>query len=490
MKQPIHHLAPRTLGALLLLLVSTAHGATKPAAAPVALPVALERELLEAKKAAKALGVHVVDLSAKREVYGFEADRARILASNTKLLTTAAALSELGPEFRFETRFLHRGRVVDGVLEGDVAIVGGGDPNLSGRFHDGDSYAPFRPWARELASRGVRKVAGDLHLVNGIFAEPKVHPEWPRDQLTAWYEAPVDALSFNDNCVLVRVLPGRKAGQLARPSTVPNLDYFRFENTARTIAGKKGSLIVSRHADSDTLTVGGTIGIDSGRVDVWVTVHDPEAYFAAAVRGALAEEGIDLLGANRYDHGLPEGAWEEGWLHTSPLTDTLAVTNKRSQNFYAESLAKLLGWKKHGLGSWPNAVEAISTSVASLGVDRAGFSIVDGSGMSRSDQATPRALTALLEKMYFHAYGREYLQSLPFSGESDLAWKRRLATAPYKGNVFAKTGTLTGVSTLSGYARASSGKVYAFSILMNQIRGNWAAHAAQDKLVRALVDRG
>jgi D-alanyl-D-alanine carboxypeptidase/D-alanyl-D-alanine-endopeptidase (penicillin-binding protein 4) len=434
--------------------------------------------------------VHVVDLSERREVYGFEADRARILASNTKLFTTAAALAELGPDFRFETRFLSRGTLSGDTLAGDLAIVGGGDPNLSGRFYDGDSYGPFRPWARALAARGVRRVAGDLHLVNGIFVAPRVHPEWPRDQLTTWYEAPVDALSFNDNCVLVRVRPGRKAGQLVRPSTVPPLDYFRFDNGARTVAGRGGRLVVTRRAESDRLVVGGTLGVEAGQVDVWVAVHDPAAYFAAAVRGALGEEAIAVAGGDRYVHGLPAGAWQEDWVHRSGLAETLAVTNKRSQNFYAESLAKLIGWRKLGEGSWPKAVEAIAAAAAALGVDRTGIALADGSGMARSNQASPRALTALLEKMYFHAYGREFLQSLPYSGEDGLSWKRRLASAPYRGNVFAKTGTLNGVSTLSGYARAASGKVYAFSILMNQVRGNWAAHAAQDKIVRALVDRG
>jgi D-alanyl-D-alanine carboxypeptidase/D-alanyl-D-alanine-endopeptidase (penicillin-binding protein 4) len=484
-----HSARKRLLALLLPFLAAAAPAATKPAPAPVPLPAAIGREVDVARKSARSMGVHVVDLAEKREVYGFEADQTRILASNTKLFSTAAALSELGPEFQFETRFLQRGEIQGDTLVGDLAIVGGGDPNLSGRFYKGDSYAPFRPWARELVARGIRKVGGDLHLVNGIFAEPRVHPDWPRDQLTAWYEAPVDALSFNDNCVLVRVRPGVQPGQLARPTTVPAMDdYFRFRNSARTVAGRKGSLIVGREAASDQLVIGGTIGVSSGQVDVWVTVHDPQAYFAAAVRGALREEGIEIAGANRYDHGLPEGDWQQAWVHASPLSDTLAVTNKRSQNFYAESLAKLLGWKKLGLGTWPNAVEAISTSLGTLGVDRGGFQLADGSGLSRANTATPKAVTALLEKMYFHAYGREFLQSLPYSGEEGLSWRRRLATAPYKGNVFAKTGTLNGVSTLSGYARAASGRVYAFSILMNQVRGN--AHGAQDRIVRALVDRG
>jgi len=480
--------AAAALGLLLAAAPIDAAATRSPGAATLA--ATLAREVGAASQAAREVGVHVVDLAGGVEVYGHQADRPRILASNAKLLTTAAVLAELGPEFRFETKLLARGEVVDGALRGDVAVVGSGDPNLSGRFHDGDSFAPFRPWARELAARGVRRVEGELVLVNGLFAEPRVHPDWPRDQLTAWYEAPIDALSFNDNCVLVRVRPGAEPGSPAHAETVPRMDYFRFRNTARTADGRSGRLVVTRDATSDTLVVSGWIGESTGQVDVWVAVHEPPAYFAAALRAAFAEEGVELPARFRYEHAPLAGAWEVVAVHASDLAATLAVTNKRSQNLYAESLAKLLGFRRHGTGSWETASRAISSFVAELGVPAAEVAVADGSGLSRANQASPRALTQVLAKMYFHPYGREFLQSLPYSGESELvSWRRRLATPPYRGNVFAKTGTLRGVSTLSGYAKARSGRVYAFSILLNRLRGS-SAHQAQDRIVRALVDQG
>jgi D-alanyl-D-alanine carboxypeptidase/D-alanyl-D-alanine-endopeptidase (penicillin-binding protein 4) len=482
-------------GAATRSLVSTVTVPTPALAAAIALPSSLlaqqlAREVAYARKYSREVGVHIVDLADRREVYGFEPDKTRILASNTKLLTTAAALVELGPDFRFETKFLLRGKIEDGTLDGDVAVIGAGDPNLSGRFSGGDAYAAFRPWAQALLARGIRRVTGQLYLVNGIFEEPWVHPDWPRDQLAAWYEAPIDALSFNDNCVLVRVRPGPKPGSAAVVSTVPKLDYVRFRNTAHTGAGRSGQLVVSRDVASDVVVVSGWVGQSSSGVDVWVAVHDPVAYFAAGVRGALVEEGIEIADRYRYVHAPLEGAWEQIAVHASDLPSTIMVTNKRSQNFYAESLAKLLGWRKTGTGSWESAVSAISAFLVGIGVPASDFRLSDGSGLSRGDQATPRAVTRVLEQMYFHDYGRTFLQSLPYSGERDLVWRQRLATRPYLGNVFAKTGTLRGVSALSGYAKAVSGRVYAFSILLNQVRGNGSAHAVQDRIVRALVDRG
>lgn len=471
-------------------------GAAKPAAegrgaAPPSLEQALRREIDGARKVARELGVHVVDLSERASAFGFEEDSPRILASNTKLLTTAAALGTLGADFVFETRVLGRGELAGGTLAGDLAVAGGGDPNISGRFHDGDSLAIFRGWARALSTRGIERVQGDLLLVNGLFAGPNVHPDWPRDQLTAWYEAPVEALSFNDNCVLVRVRPGLRAGLPARVETVPPLDYFKIQSSATTATSSKGGrLLIGRLADSDTIVVSGAIGQRSGPVDEWVAVRDPASYFGAALRAAFAEEGIAIGGATRLVHGPLEGEWELYAAHQSDLARTLEVTNKRSQNFYAESLAKYLGWKVRGEGSWAAGLGVVEEFMATLGVAPGTYGLADGSGLSRSNWMTPRAMTSLLDRMYFHPLGREFLRSLPFSGEPGLRWQRRLARAPYAGNVFAKTGTIRGVSTLSGYAKAASGKVYAFSILCNQVRSTAAAQAAQDRIVATLIDRG
>lgn len=452
---------------------------------------ALTREVESARKNSRALGIHIVDLSSHNATFAFEADEPRILASNTKLLTTAAALGILGSQHVFETRVMGAGGIADGTLKGDLAILGGGDPNISGRFYEGDSYGVFRNWARSLAVRGIASVAGDLVLVNGIFQPPAIHPDWPRDQLTAWYEAPIDALSFNDNCILVRVRPASRAGLPAHVETVPSLPSIEIRSTATTTSSRRKSrLIVGRLADSETIVVSGAIYTGSGPAEEWVAVHDPAAYFAGALRAAFAEEGIEIRGGTRFIHGPLAGEWELLATHESDLARTLEVTNKRSQNFYAESLAKFLGFKVRGEGSWSAGLSVVGDFLGELGIAPGSFRLADGSGLSRGNTMTPRAMTQLLEKMYFHALGRDFLRSLPFSGEPGLRWQKRLARAPYAGNVFAKTGTIRGVSTLSGYAKAASGRVYAFSILCNQVRSTFDAQAAQDRIVSALIDRG
>lgn len=440
---------------------------------------------VEAQGTTGHLGVHVVDVDTGETVYAHRPDEPRIIASNAKIFTTAAALDALGAGYFFETRFLLSGEVRDGVLRGDLGVVGDGDPNISGRTFEGDPYGAFRDWARHLRVRGIRKVEGDLYLAHGLFDGPLVHPDWPRDQLANWYEAPVEALSFNDNCILVRIHPGRAGGR-ARVETVPSVPLFQVDNRATT-TGKGGSRLTVHRTD-DELIVRGSIRAGTGPFETWVTVPDPVDYFGRALRDALAAEGIEVAGRLRPVDALPPGVWERVSVFRSDLLTAVRVTNKRSQNFYAESLAKKLGALRCGRGDWDRGVQAVAEWVVSTGVPRGAFEMADGSGMSRGNRFAPRHLTTVLRHMYFHPLGSEFVQSLPYGGEDVGSWDRRLATPPYRGNVFAKTGTLRGVSALSGYAKAVSGRTYAFSILINDSRGN--PRGDQDRIVKALVDHG
>jgi D-alanyl-D-alanine carboxypeptidase/D-alanyl-D-alanine-endopeptidase (penicillin-binding protein 4) len=472
---------------LLYLSLAFAPGLATVAAAETALERAVGVEVARALKDTAAMGVHIVELDTGETVYAYNPDEPRVIASNTKLFTTAAALDALGPGYFFETRLLERGILTAGVLQGDLGVVGSGDPQISGREFGGDPYGAFRPWAVALRERGIRRITGDLYLAHGLFETLRVHPDWPRDQLAEWYEAPVDALSFSDNCVLVRVSPG-KAGGPAKVETVPPVPLLRVDNTSTTSSKRRGTRLSVGRLDT-LLTVRGSIDVGSGVFETWVTVPDPVLYFGSALRSALAEEGIVVEGQLRPVPELPGAIWERVAVHRSDLVTAIRTTNKRSQNFYAESLAKTLGAQRCGAGSWAEGVRAIGEFVESIGVPRGTFRMVDGSGMSRANQFPPRAITMLLRHMFFHAARTEFAQSLPYSGEQESkGWRRRMAVAPYRGNVLAKTGTLNGVSALSGYAKAVSGKSYAFSILLNKTRGD--AHGAQDRIVMALIDNG
>lgn len=450
---------------------------------------AINQQVRRALQASPALGVVVEEVASGERIYGYRGDELRIVASNTKLLTSAAALHYLGPGFAFETPLLGRGAVTGGILRGDLAVVGRGDPTVSERFTL-DPYAAFRPWARALRERGIARVEGDLYLVHGYFQDGEVHADWPRDQLAKWYEAPVSALSFNDNCVWVRVSP-TASGQ-GRVEILPPLDRYPVVNLTRTgPSSRHHQVVVTRRPDAAEIEVRGYVWQDAEPLDAWVTVPDPVGYFGAALRAALAEEGIEIAGAARPVERIPPGAWERLASHRTSLLTALDVINKRSQNFYAESVLKTLGAESCGRGTWEAGLDAVAQFLEEqVGIPRSAYRMADGSGMSRGNRFSADQLVRLLRHMYYHRWGRAFLQSLPYSGEEGLSWERRLAGGGYRGNVLAKTGTLSGVSTLSGYAKGRSGTLYAFSILGNGTGATWQARQAQDRILMALIDHG
>jgi len=477
-----------------ILLLVLALAGLPAQAADRALNRAINAQVARALRVAPDLGVLVTELGDGRgegaTVYSYKADTPRITASNTKLVTTATALDALGPSWFFETPLLARGTVQDGVLHGDLAVVGSGDPTFSGRW-SGDPYSAFQPWAWALAAQGIRRIDGDLILVDGRFQGPGVHPDWPEDQRARWYQAPVSALNFSDNCMLLAVRPSMRGRP--RVDLVPPLDHLlQVDNrTLLSRSRRHHRLRIVRAGDSSAVEVDGMVYRGAEPVEAWVTVPDPPRYFGAALRDALDEDGIAIDGRLRPVERLPAGGWwRQVAVHRSDLLTTLEVTNRRSQNLYAETLLKTVGAESCGEGSWAGGLRAVSQFLARLGIQPGSYSMVDGSGLSRRDRFTPAQLVRLLRRMSVHRWGRELIGSLPVSGEPEQSLEDRLDRSPYRGNVHAKTGTLSGVSSLSGYARARSGRVYVFSILANRTRSAWQARDAQDAIVRAIIDNG
>lgn len=478
------------LGAVLPGLPVEARSAHSAHASRATLNRAINAQVARALRVARELGVQVTELESGSTVYSYKADTPRIAASNTKLFTTATALDALGPSWFFETPLLARGTVEGGVLHGDLAVVGSGDPTFSGRW-SGDPYSAFHPWAEALAARGIRRIDGDLFLVEGRFVGPGVHPDWPADQRARWYQAPVSALNFSDNCLLLAIRPSMRGRP--RVDLVPPLDHLlQVDNrTVPSTSRRRHRVRIVREGDSSAVEVDGTVYRGAEPVEAWVTVPDPPRYFGSALRDALGEHGIVITGALRPVGRLPAGAWwQQVAVHRSDLLTTLEVTNRRSQNLYAETLLKTVGAETCGEGSWAGGLRAVAAFLDRLGIAPGSYSMVDGSGLSRRDRFTPSQVVRLLRRMYDHRWGRELFDSLPVSGEPEQSLEDRLDRAPYRGNVHAKTGTLSGVSALSGYARARSGRIYVFSILANRTRSAWQARDAQDAIVRAIIDNG
>jgi len=420
------------------------------------------REALESSRVSKeGLGL-VAGRAGESPLLAVGADEPRAPASNQKLLVAAAAIAKLGRDFAFETRIA----VGEG---GDLMVVGEGDPNLSGRFFGGDPTKVLRAMARDVKEKGVKRVK-DLVLDASRFDTQYIHPEWPTDQLERWYCAPVAALVYNDSCWDITVLPGAAPGAPSRLVVEPNLLSPAIDNRCQTVRDGKQIVHIGR-AEESAFEVRGQVVLASAGVAVNVTVRDPVRFFGEAFRAALEAEGVPVDGAVR--EGKLEGATEI-LAYRSDLARTLKVMLTNSQNLYAECLFKRLGE-----GSFASGAEAMVAALRSIEVPTAGLDPHDGSGLSSENRVTARTIYGALQAMRDEPL---FVDALAAGGDGTL--RRRYKDLGER--VRAKTGTIDGVSALSGYVTGRDGRRYVFAILANG-KSIVRARKLQDLVVTSLA---
>lgn len=504
-------LIPRRLGALLILVVSallaaqaaeararTRRSRSSPARAVAAAPQpkSLAEALAQAAERpptrANNLSIEIANLDNGEPVFQRNPDSPETIASVTKLFTTASALYYLGPDYKFKTTFWRRGEIKDGTLDGALLVVGGGDPNISGRFYNDDYNAVFDRWASGLKALQVSRVTGDLVLNDSFFDSVARNPEWPAGQEQKWYQAPVSALAYNDGVVLVGIRPGPRPGRPVAITIEPASGTLRTVSNARTV-GRRGrvAVAVARVPGSNAVRVSGTVPAR----DVWwstpIAVDDSVAFFGGALKNRLKAAGIEVTGQVVVKDVKPDTSWALVAQTESALVPTLEVINKRSQGFYAEQTFKTLAAEKAGKGTWPNAISLEKQFLAALNLDPSRFDLHDGSGLSPNNRVAAGDVVRFLRAMNESPHGAIWKTTLATGGDPESTLRHRLRDPVTLGRVQAKTGSIHGVSTLAGYATGMSGKTYAFAILLNGGRVYDAAgHAYQDRLLRALIKNG
>jgi D-alanyl-D-alanine carboxypeptidase/D-alanyl-D-alanine-endopeptidase (penicillin-binding protein 4) len=422
----------------------------------------LNRALANSGIDRRGLGV-AVGRAGDRPVLAIAAREPRIPASNQKILTAAAAIHRLGEDFRFTTT------VAKGP-NGELVVIGEGDPNLSGRFFGGDPTLVLRRLAADVRKQGVARVEGGVVLDASRFDDDYVHPDWPANQLQKWYCAPVAALVYND-CWDVTVRPGGRAGAPALVEVQPALLLPAVLNRCATVSPGVEHVVHIGRGTEAALEVRGRILTTSQGVDGHVTVGNPVRFFGEAFVAALEAEGIEVKG------GLLSGKVPDAKpivVYRTSLERTLPVMLGNSQNLYAECTLKRLGQ-----GSFESGARAVHGALRDLGVETDGLVVRDGSGLARTNRVTALALYQALQSMRKKPVFRDALAK---GGEGTL----RKRYKDLGGRIRAKTGYIRGVSALSGYVEGRQGGHYVFSILANGSSVG-RARKLQDLIVMALA---
>jgi D-alanyl-D-alanine carboxypeptidase/D-alanyl-D-alanine-endopeptidase (penicillin-binding protein 4) len=527
MSRPRAWLLSSLVALLLAALPLPAATPPKSAAAPPRKPSLDSRiaEVLADPDVARGFwGIEIVSVATGKSLYSRNADKLFTPASNTKLFTTAAVLALVGPDYRFRTT-VESAATLDryGRLNGDLVLVGRGDPNLSGRTLPYNLKTERKPpylksledLADQVVQKGVKYIDGDVVADDSYYAFERYGEGWAQDDLTWEYGAPVSALTLNDNVLFLTVMPGDRTGEKAFITLDPFPDYYHLDNRVLTTPAGSGPrrFALNRQPGSDLLTLWGSIPADDAGLTESVAMEDPAGFAAQLFRRMLESRGVAIYGRARARHsdlsgfstirvtalasaggGVP-GSAPSGpptmvlaSYQSQPLAEDLRVINKVSQNLHAELALRLLGREKGSGGTIEGGLDVVRTFLAGVGIQPQEYALFDGSGLSRQNLVTPHAVVELLRYAAAQPWFARYRDTLPTAGV-DGSLAERFKGTPAAGNLTAKTGSLGHVNVLSGYAKTAKGELVAFSVMSNNhnlVDGR--ALATIDQIVLAILD--
>jgi serine-type D-Ala-D-Ala carboxypeptidase/endopeptidase (penicillin-binding protein 4) len=437
------------------------------------------------------VGIQVLDLRTGAALYSRNADRLFLPASTMKLFTAALGIEKLGPDYRMVTKLVR-------APSGDLVLVGSGDPSMSGRAYPykkdtpaGDPMRAIEDLADQALAAGITRVDGDIVGDDQLYPWAPYPPSWTVDDMVGEDGAPVSALTLNDNTVAMTIHPAARAGDLASVSFQPAFEYYAVDNRVITVAGEKQPRVrLSRAPGSRQVLAWGSIPLGGAPIREIIAVDDPALFAASALYDALARRGIAIRGRPVARHRrVSEDPWlVDGELiatrSSPPLVELLQVMEKVSQNLHAELILREVARVTRSSGTRESGLQELSAWLAGIGIKSEEWRAEDGSGLSRNDEVSPRAMTRLLSVMAASEHASAWLGLLPIGGE-DGTLEHRLCCvgdAGLAGQVRAKTGTLTRSIALSGYANSRTRGRLAFSIMVN----NFSAPPAE---VRAWVDK-
>ena len=416
------------------------------------------------------LAVSVYNTTNGTMVYSHNGDLGMTPASVAKLFTTGAGFDLLGKDFRFNTKVAVRGDIDrDGVLHGNIYIIGGGDPLLgSYRYRQTTPDSLFEGWTRALRKKGIRRVDGRVCYNVSIFDEQPLHDSWQWGDVGNYYAAGVSGLNFHENMYFVYFNAGKKLGYPASAArTVPkNIDIHSSSEVTTAAANTGDNVTIYGTPTSKERLYRGTVPLGKTDFPVRGAMPNPARTCADLFASHLRSHGIGISSNSMQVYSTPDSLRPVLDYFSTSYYTIAQYTNLTSNNVYAESIFKYLGYSKYGLGSFDNGSRAVTEWLKGKGLDTEGIVIADGSGLSRLNRTTTDFLCRYLAAMKKEPYDDEFLQSMAKVGESGTA-KNMLPNLPMGITVRVKTGTMNGVKAYAGYIINSHGQTLTFAIVSN-----------------------
>ena len=453
------------IGCVAAALLALPAAASAGSANTSALGTDLDALLGNAELAGAQAGLVVRNADTGATLYSRLGDSLLTPASDEKLVTSATALDLLGGDYSFDTVVRYTGTLSAGTLHGDLYLKGYGDPSTT--------LADYQAMAATVKQAGITSVTGHLVADDTYYDSDRLGPDWAWDDEPYFCDAQVSALTVSPDSnatagsVNVTVAPGA-SGQPATVTMTPPNTYLTIANTATTSSAT--ALSVNRVHGTNTITVSGTIAAGSAASTEQMSVDNPTAFVASLFRKALSDAGVSVAGTTTYQK-LPAGTTSVATHTSATIGQLMAPFLKQSNNMIAETLTKAAGVERLGSGSFASGVNALTTKLGALGIDPNKYNQFDGSGLSRMDIVSPAQIAQLLINARSRPWFQTWYDALPVAGNSNPAvggtLASRMAGTAAANNVHAKTGSMTGVSALSGYVTAADGEKLVFSLVEN-----------------------
>jgi D-alanyl-D-alanine carboxypeptidase/D-alanyl-D-alanine-endopeptidase (penicillin-binding protein 4) len=441
------------------------------------------------------LSVAVIDVSSNQLVASFNPKQSLRPASSIKLLTTASALIVLGPDHRFETRLEYSGYIDEkGTLHGNIFIVGGGDPTLGSPFLDAtpDLAELMGTWVKALKAKGIRAVEGCVIGDASAWQGTPAPSDWSEKDGGNYYAAGSWALNIHENMYF---LPFEQAGKMGATPGIgplePEVPGMSFRNEVRSAASGSGdNAYIYGRPHQFVRAIRGTIPVGSGTFTIKGSVPDGPLWTAQLLQQELEAAGVEMAHIASTSDEEPPGSTRQAILvHQSPPLETIIErANKESVNLYCEALLRSVGEKRLGVATREAGIRVVREVWEDRGIDFSGANMSDGSGLSLENAISGYMLAQVARKMYVdQKYKSAFFNSLAVAGQDGtLAYLLKGTEA--EGRIWAKSGSMKGVRSYTGFARGDSGKLYAFSMIANDFACSSSAMRKKfERLMLSLV---
>lgn len=416
----------------------------------------------------------------REELINYNSQFALAPASGLKLITTAASLDVLGPDYTFETKIYYDGSIEKNVLKGNLYIKGGGDPTFGSDLTEGSLKldSVMKLITDSIKKLGIEKVEGSIVADETLFKGIESSRSWFWEDMGNYYGAAVSALTIHDNLYYLYFMPdeivGRKAKVLRTEPEIPNLIFNNFMKTGKPGSGDNGYVFGAPKQFNVSLR--GTIPQEGEEFSIKGSIPDPAIFAAQYLAKNLEENDISVSKLPyKTSYEIDYSDKELVYSHKSPkLKEIIKIINKKSFNLYTEMILRMAAYEKYGTGSLNDGLKLIDEFFKKNEIDASALNLYDGCGLSRANTISTKLMVEMLVAMKGHKYFEDYYKSMAIAGN-----KKSISSFKYFGNGTAidhnariKSGYIKGVRSHSGYVKDKSGRMIAFSFIVNNFKGS------------------